>query len=269
MNDSQTGEKINNFFFNVGANLASMIPECNPVTNQPPREDMNVNVLMFEDIIEEEVENLYKKNCIYKSSGINTISSRIWKTVYQNFPGILTKFYNQIVNDGIYPDKWKIATVVPIPKVSLATSPNELRPISLLPLPGKLMEHIIHKPLMRHLENNNLINMHQNGFRPKRSTIQTVFEYTTDLYQNFNKYKDTVAVYVDLRKAFDTVSLEILLRKLKDFKLSDKYHYIFRNYLTNRQQQTLINNTVSKLMPVPYGVPQGSILGPTFFILYT
>ena len=54
--------------------------------NHPPREDMNVNVLMFEDIIEEEVENLYKKICIYKSSGINTISSRIWKTVYHNFP---------------------------------------------------------------------------------------------------------------------------------------------------------------------------------------
>ena len=121
---------------------------------------------------------------------------------------------------------------------------------------------------MRHLENNNLINTYQNGFRPKRSTIQTVFEYTTDLYQNFNKYKDTVAVYVDLRKAFDTVSHEILLRKLKDFKLSDKYHNIFRNYLKNRQQQTLINNTVSKLMPVPYGVPQCSVLGPTFFILY-
>ena len=121
---------------------------------------------------------------------------------------------------------------------------------------------------MRHLENNNLINTYQNGFRPKRSTIQTVFEYTTDLYQNFNKYKDTVAVYVDLRKAFDTVSHEILLRKLKDFKLSDKYHNIFLNYLKNRQQQTLINNTVSKLMPVPYGVPQGSVLGPTFFILY-
>ena len=94
MNDSQTGEKINNFFSNVGANLASMVPECNPAINHPPREDMNVNVLMFEDIIQEEVENLYKKICIYKSSGINNISSRIWKTVYHNF-------YNQIVNDGI------------------------------------------------------------------------------------------------------------------------------------------------------------------------
>ena len=158
MNDSQTGEKINNFFSNVGANLASMIPECNPVATHPTRVDVNVNVLLFEDITEDEVGDLYKNICIYKSSGIRTISSRIWKIVYQNFPVIFTKFYNQIVNDGIYPDKWKIATVVPIPKVSLATSPNELKPISLLPLPGKLLEHIIHKPLMRHLENNHLIN---------------------------------------------------------------------------------------------------------------
>ena len=268
MNDSQTGECINDFFSNVGSNLASKIPECTPVLTYPTRENVNVDDLIFEDITMKEVEDLNKKICIYKSSGIMTISSRIWKIIYQNFPLIFTNLYNQIINDGIYPEKWKIATVVPIPKVSLATNPNELRPISLLPLPGKLLEHLIHKPLMRHLENNHLLNMYQNGFRPKRSTIQTVFEYTTDLYQNYNKNKNTTAVYVDLRKAFDTVSHEILLKKLKGFKISDKYHTIFRNYLTNRQQQTLINNTVSKLMPVPYGVPQGSVLGPTFFILY-
>ena len=152
MKDSQTGEKINNFFSNVGANLASKIPECTPVTTHPDRENANVDDLIFEDITVNEVEDLNKTICIYKSSGIRTISSRIWKIIYQNFPLIFTKLYNQIMNDGIYPDKWKIATVVPIPKVSLATSPNELRPISLLPLPGKLLEHIIHKPLMRHLE---------------------------------------------------------------------------------------------------------------------
>ena len=59
-----------------------MIPECNPVTNHPPREDMNANVLMFEDILEEEVENLYKKFCIYKSSGIRGVSiwAYLWRT---------------------------------------------------------------------------------------------------------------------------------------------------------------------------------------------
>ena len=81
------------------------------------------------------------------------------------------------------------ATVVPIPKVANALSTNDLRPISLLPLPGKILEHLIHIPLMQHLERNNMINDLQNGFRPNRSTIQTVFQYTSDLYQNFNQIR--------------------------------------------------------------------------------
>ena len=92
----------------------------------PNRGNVNVDDLIFEDITVKEVEDLNKKICIYKSSGIRTISRRIWKIMYQNFPLIFTNLYNQIMNDGIYPEKWKIATVVPIPKVSLATYRSDL-----------------------------------------------------------------------------------------------------------------------------------------------
>ena len=128
--------------------------------------------------------------------------------------------------------------------------------------------HLIHEPLLKHLEENNVLNNAQNGFRPKRSTTQTVFQYTSDLYQNLNLNKDTVAVYVDFRKAFDTVSHSTLLKKLKLYKLSPQYLKIIENYLDNRKQLTQINTVTSDLKPVHFGVPQGSILGPTLFILY-
>ena len=79
-----------------------------------------------------------------------------------------------------------------------------------------------------------------------------------------------MAVYVDFRKAFDTVSHTTLLKKLKIYKLCLPYLNIIENYLTDRQQLTQINSTTSSLKSVPYGVQQGSILGPTLvlFIMY-
>ena len=130
-----------------------------------------------------------------------------------------------------------------------------------------MLEQLLHQPLIQ-LENNNLINSCQNGFRPKRSTTQTVFEYTSDLYKNLNCSYETTAVYVNFRKAFDTVSHKILLNKLKTFGIGKKYQEILQNCLSDRHQRTLLNNVLSDQKPVPYVVSQGSILGPTLFLLY-
>ena len=267
LSDQEMSETINNFFANVGASLASKIPHTDdtPVANE---DFAGIHDLEFINYRDEHIAKVAKNICIYKSSGISLIASKIWIILYKEFTSTFTCMYNNVINLGCYPDKWKIATVIPIPKIANSTTPNELRPISLLPLPGKVLEHLIHDPLQKHLENNNMLNSAQNGFRPKRSTTQTVFQYTSDLYQNLNINKDTVAVYVDFRKAFDTVAHGTLLKKLKLYKLSPKYLRILENYLDNRKQLTQINTTTSNLKPVPFGVPQGSILGPTLFILY-
>ena len=80
----------------------------------------------------------------YKSSGMSTISSKVWKLFYDSFGHIMVHLYNLVLISTEYPQDWKIATVVPIPKIANATKPGELRPISLLPLPGKILEHHIH-----------------------------------------------------------------------------------------------------------------------------
>ena len=269
MSDEQMSESINEFFANVGTDLANKIPDIDtPLTIDDEGLEENLPMLEALEFEDNDIVKMSKNICIYKSSGLPLISSRIWAILYKNFVPVFTKLYNHIFNTGIYPKDWKTATVVPIPKVTNATNPNDLRPISLLPLPGKILEHLIHKPLLEHLEDNNLLNNCQNGFRPKRSTTQTVFQYTSELFLNLNSHYDTVAVYVDFRKAFDTVSHELLMGKVKGYKISKKYVDILSNYLSNRQQKTIISNSISSLRPVPYGVPQGSVLGPTLFIMY-
>ena len=204
----------------------------------------------------------------YKSSGMSSISSKIWKVFANSYNDLFVHLYNLICTQAHYPDEWKIATVVPLPKTPNANKPGDLRPISLLPLPGKILEHHIHDSLQVHLDNNNLISKFQNGFRKNHSTQQTIFKYTTDLLLNNNNNETSIAIYIDFRKAFDTVNHKKLINKISKYGISQKLTKLLQSYLTNRKQQTIVNGTKSTLQNVGYGVPQGSILGPQLFTLY-
>ena len=93
-----------------------------------------------------------------------------------------------------------------LPKVANANQPGDLRPISLLPLPGKILKHFIHDSMQDYLDENNLISKFQNGFRQDHSTQQTIFRYTTDLLLKHNNNETLLSVYIDFKKAVDTVN---------------------------------------------------------------
>ena len=114
---------------------------------------------------------------------------------------LLVYLYNMIIRQSLYPDEWQIATVVPLPKVANANQPGDLRPISLLPLPGKILKHFIHDSMQDYLDENNLISKFQN-----HSTQQTIFRYTTDLLLKHNNNETLLSVYIDFKKAVDTVN---------------------------------------------------------------
>ena len=91
--------------------------------------------LVSDRFVDADIARAAKSISAYKSSGITLIASRIWIILYKEFTAVFTKLYNNILSTGCYPNKWKIATVIPIPKIANASSPNDLRPISLLLLP--------------------------------------------------------------------------------------------------------------------------------------
>lgn len=145
---------------------------------------------------------------------------------------------------------------------------NNLRPVSLLPLPGKLIEKIVHSRIMKHLETFNLLSNNQGGFRSNHSTIDSVSNFTDDIYDSINKKEYTVAAFIDLKKAFDTVNHDILIKKLSRLGIRSKLLDWLTSYLSNRSQQTMANNMLSGVKTIPCGVPQGSILGPMLFLIY-
>ena len=138
----------------------------------------------------------------------------------------------------------------------------------MLPLPGKILEHIVSNRLKKYSENKKILTHKQHGFRKSKSTISAIVELLDNVYENFNTRLDSYIIYLDLKKAFDTVSHKILSKKLQNIGLDYQMVKWFESYLGDRKQQTRLNNMSSDFLPVTYGVPQGSVLGPTLFAIY-
>ena len=258
-------QEINHFFANVGQRLGKRFkgdrPEFQEVDNQPPR-------LEVRHITQVEVLKLIDTISIYKSSGLDNISSNVVKDFMSLANKQITFLYNMILDTGIFPDKWKIATVTPIPKVANATEATDLRPISLLPVPGKLLEKYITVNMQSFLEGKNYFTDSQNGFRAGKSTASALSTLLDNIVTDLNASKTNVVTFLDFKKAFDTIDHIVLMRKLKQSGLGTKLLNLLENYLSNRKQKTTLFNAMSTLEEVNIGVPQGSTVRPIMFIVY-
>ena len=203
-----------------------------------------------------------------KSSGIKDIAAKVFKDAFLVLVPQLVYMFNLSLNKGLFPDGWKKATIIPLYKGGVKTEVSNYRPVSLLPLPGKLLEKVVHAQLSSFLEKNKVISEKQGGFRKGFSTSTSIADLTDELFTNINKGLVSLAAFIDLRKAFDTVDHTILLSKLKCYGVSRNNLEWCTNYLSNRSQSTLANGVLSPEHKITCGVPQGSVIGPLFFILY-
>jgi hypothetical protein len=122
--------------------------------------------------------------------------------------------------------------------------------------------------LFSHLQKHNILYCNQFGFRRNHNSTLALIEAVDNIYQYLDNKEITVGLYLDLQKAFDTVNHQILLHKMYNYGIRGIVLDWYRNYLTNRKQYTVVNNTTSELMCIKCGVPQGSVLGPLLFLIY-
>ena len=203
-----------------------------------------------------------------KSSGIPHLRNSILKAVLKALLTQLTFILNLSIETALFPDSWKEALVIPIPKSGDLSSVANFRPISLLPQPGKILEKLVHNKVNHYIEHNLLMSDNQHGFRRNRSTIDSLFQRTRQINHNMDKRFTTLATFIDFRKAFDCVQHNLLLKKLKTLNLAKSTIEWFESYLHHRQQRVLANNKTSDRLTITQGVPQGSIVGPLLYIIY-
>ena len=125
----------------------------------------------------------------------------------------LTYFYNLCIDKHTFPNLLKEAKVIPLPKTKDTSQPQNLRPISLLPVLSKPLEKHIHKHMYQHLDKHNLLHKYQSGFRPKHSCQTALIKLINNWLDAINKKEITGAVFLDFKKAFDLVNHNILLKK--------------------------------------------------------
>ena len=169
---------------------------------------------------------------------------------------------NSSLRTGSFPNQWKHATVIPLHKGGNKLELRNYRPISLLPVPSKLIERVVSNQLTSHLESNQLLYRHQSGFRRLHSTTTTLL-YATNVWSQASDNGMCVGVlFLDVAKAFDSVNHSILLGKLPNFGFDQSAIAWFRSYLSGRTQSTAIGDSTSDISNTSLGVPQGCILGP-------
>lgn len=157
---------------------------------------------------------------------------------------------------------------MPIFKKGISSEATNYRPVSLTCISCKVMEGIIYDKLLAFLVLHNLINRNQHGFLRKRSTVSQLLESINDWAIALDQGKPVDAIYIDYAKAFDSVSHPKLLLKLAGYGLSGNLLTWCTSFLSGRSQRVKVGSNFSSYTSVISGVPQGSVLGPLFFLLY-
>ena len=203
-----------------------------------------------------------------KAGDIYGMNNKLLKIGADEITINLTKIFNFSISLGQFPDKLKVSMIIPIHKGDSKCKTGNYRPISLLPIIGKILEKIMFSRVYNFIQKTEIITKSQYGFQKDKSTEDALMELHTKVIDAFENKKVAYGIFLDFAKAFDTVNHEILLHKLEHYGIRGLSLSWFKSYLTDRQQCVNIDGTKSDFSTIKHGVPQGSILGPLLFLLY-
>ena len=260
--------KLNEYFANIGGRLADAFDPCTSSDNylrylgEPSLDDFK-----FEPVSEDTMRSIVF-SLKSSSSGYDEMPIEVYKEYFHLLGPLITKICNGSLLTGKFPDKLSIAKVKCLFKAGSRKLISNYRPISILPSFSKILEKIASLQLFSYLESHSMLCNEQYGFRAHRSTELACQNAIRDIYRSFDQGMYTLGVFIDLAKAFDSLDRSILLEKLKHFGIRNVELAWFISYFSARKQYVVYNNFSSSLLPVNYGVPQGSIVGPMLFLLF-
>ena len=265
VNPVEIAQALNSHFSSVGSKIADDF--CNETNFLPYLTGNFPNSFLFVPTTPSSIDSIIKK-LKNKSCSIHCLPTSVLKYISNIVSPILSTLINRSVADGTFPNSLKLARVVPLFKGGVPSDVKNYRPISVLPLFSKVFEKAMYNQLYSYLEEMNILFKNQFGFRNGKSTSQSCNSLIQLIYDNLDRGRTTISIFLDFQKAFDCVDHRILLGKMYHYGIRGVVYNWFQSYLSNRSQYVYANKKSSSECAITHGVPQGSILGPLIFLIF-
>jgi len=254
------------------ANLFASLFACNSTLDdqgkQPPLFAHPLSLMSAVKFTSRKTRSFLLKLDTSKSSGPDGIPAVVLKRCAPELAPVLSKLFRLSYNCGTCPSSWKLADVLPIPKKGRHSDPTNYRPISITSLLCKVMESLVSEQLLDFLETSKLFSDRQYGFRKARSAGD-MLAYVTHLWSGIlDGHGEAPIVSLDISKAFDRVWHRCLFVKLRHFGIDPSLISWIESFLCNRSIAVRLDGFISERHFVNSGVPQGSVLAPTLFLIF-
>lgn len=262
-------DEINSYFINVVDKIADGFPNNHvrhgtvlglPINNL-------IQMVSWKEITPGQLISIVKGFKSTTSPDYYGLTVQLLREIVEYIAHPLCILINTCLAEGVFPDKLKIARVVPVFKKGDRTQVSSYRPIAILPAISKIFEAVMYTQLVDHFESNNLFNEAQHGFRRGRSTTTALLSVAGRVLEAYEAGDTMTLTLCDLSKAFDVVPHDLLLGKLCEYGVDGVVGRTLSSYLKRRWQVVSANGAVSARQEVKLGVPQGSILGPLLFLI--
>ena len=204
-----------------------------------------------------------------KASGPDCIPVVVLKNCEPELSYILAELFNMCLKESCFPDCWKVSGVVLVfQNVGKSSTAKHHSSVSFLSVVSKVFEKLVNNRIVDHVEKCGLFSDFQHTFRSSQSTADLPTVVSDRIARAFNMSGATAAVALDIYKTFKRVWYDGRLHKLRSYGISGQIFDFISSFFSNKQLWVVPDRKSSEKYPVNVGVPQGSILGPTFFLLY-
>ena len=217
-----------------------------------------------------EIARIIKSLKPKKAPGEDKIRNTLLKRLPRKGLVMLTKIVNACLRTSHFPTSWKHAVVTAIPKPGKdITNPTNYRPISLLPVMSKILERVVLTRIEGHIEQRNVVPPQQFGFKRGHSTNHQLARLTRNVKNSLNRGESAGMILLDVEKAYDSVWQDAILHKMKLAEFPTYILKLLNSFLKQRSFQVAVDGVLSRRQQIPFGVPQGAVLSPALYNIFT